>query len=390
MRRAARLGVGVLIVAALVLGAWSIAIGPVSAWRVLTHGTTTIWDHLEYPGRDLSASPAPQPWLEAPTPLAPPEVVVDGQPIALPTLLTERDTLAFLVTRGGEIGYEWYAADHLPDQATMVFSVTKSIFSLLVGAALDDGLLGSVDDPVTSYLPEIADRGFEAVTLEDLLRMDSNLDYVEGDNPFGIHVEFNYTPDLAAAITDLGLRSQPDEDFRYKSGDNALLGLILNRALGQETVTGYFERRLWHPLGAEAPGRWSVDREGGLERTWCCLALTARDLARFGQLVLDDGRFQGEQLLSSGWLEQSFQPGFEDQRWPTDYAESPLLNYGYHWWLTAEARVALGKGGQYLYIDPARQVVVVRLGETAGDLGWIDVLRQVAHATGSTAAESSG
>ena len=106
----------------------------------------------------------------------------------------------------------------------MLFSASKSITSLLIGAATDDGLIGSVLDPVTTYLPELADGGFDRVTIEDLLRMDSNLDYIEDDNPFGIHVEFNYTADLEGDILNLELRDEPDEAFRYKSGDNAVLG----------------------------------------------------------------------------------------------------------------------------------------------------------------------
>lgn len=382
MRRIGLLLAGLVGVVVIVLGAWAIVIGPVSVWRVLTHGTTTVWDHLEYPGRELSPSDSRGPWPLAADPMSPPDVVVEGASVSLASLLGDRGTLAFLVIDHGELTYEWYAPDHGSATPSMVFSVTKSILSLLLGAAIDDGLIGSASDPVTRWVPELTDRGYEAVTLEDLLRMDSDLDYVEGDNPFGIHVEFNYTPDLADAILALRVRDEPDPEFRYKSGDNALLGLVLDRALGDETITDYLWARLWNPLGAEHSGMWSTDREGGLERTWCCLALTAPDLARFGQLVLNEGKWGGQQLLSADWLEASFQPGYDAGRWPTDYDNSPLVNYGYQWWLTEDAMVALGKGGQYLYVDPVRQVVIVRLGETQGDLGWVDVLRQVAETPG--------
>jgi CubicO group peptidase (beta-lactamase class C family) len=381
VRKVGRLLVGLVGLAAVALAGWSISIGPAAVWRVLTHGTTTVWDHLEYPGRELRPSPYPDPWLVSAEPLQPPDVLVEGVAVPLVSLLTDRDTLAFLVIDGGELVYEWYAPDHGADEPSMVFSVTKSIFSLLLGAAINDGLIGSVDDAVSVYVPELAESGFDAVTLEDLLRMDSNMDYVEDDNPFGIHVEFNYTPRLTAGILALQLRDEPDPEFRYKSGDNALLGLILDRALGDETITGYLQERLWNPLGAENSGMWSTDHDRGLERTWCCLATTARDLARFGHLILREGDWRGQQLLPASWLEASFEPGFSADRWPSDYDSSPLVNYGYEWWLTEDARVAIGKGGQYLYVDPVRDMVIVRLGETQGDLGWVDVLRQVAEAT---------
>jgi CubicO group peptidase (beta-lactamase class C family) len=367
-RRSGWLLVGLVGLAAVVLAGWSISIGPAAVWRVLTHGTTTVWDHLEYPGRELRPSPHPDRWPVSAEPLQPPDVLVEGAAVPFVSLLADRDTLAFLVIDGGELVYEWYASDHGADEPSMVFSVTKSIFSLLLGAAINDGLIGSVDDAVSVYVPELADSGFDAVTLEDLLSMDSNLDYVEDDNPFGIHVEFNYTPNLTAGILALQERDEPDPEFRYKSGDNAVLGLILDRALGDETITGYLQERLWNPLGAENSGMWSTDHEGGLERTWCCLATTARDLARFGHLILGEGGSRGEQLLSAGWLEASFEPGFSADRWPSDYDDSPLVNYGYEWWLTEDARVAIGKGGQYLYVDPVRDIVIVRLGETQGEL----------------------
>jgi CubicO group peptidase (beta-lactamase class C family) len=313
--------------------------------------------------------------------LTPPDVLVDGASFALTTLLADKESLAFVVVRDGDLLYEWYGLGHGSDQPSMVFSVTKSIFSLLVGAAIDDGLIESVDDRVTRHVPEMEDAGFDAVSLQDLLQMDSNLDYVEGDNPFGKHVKFNYTDDLTSDILAIRLRDVPDASFRYKSGDYALLGLALDRALGELTITGYLQERLWEPLGTESGGIWSTDTEDGLERNWCCLAMTARDLARFGQLVLDDGLWEGERLVSSQWLRASFEPAYEMDRWPLDYADSPLVSYGYGWWLTGEAWVALGKDGQYLYVDPARDTVIVRLGESQGDIGWVDILRQVAEST---------
>ena len=242
----------------------------------------------------------------------------------------------------------------------------------------DDGLIGSVVDPVTTYLPELADGGFDRVTVEDLLRMDSNLDYIEDDNPFGIHVEFNYTADLEGDILNLQLRDEPDEAFRYKSGDNALLGLLLDRVLGDTSITDYLSTRLLAQMGSEHDGVWSTDNDDGLERTWCCLALTARDVARFGQLILNEGKWGGEQLISPDYLEASFAPAYGTDEWPADY-DSPLLtSYGYQWWLIGdEAIVARGKDGQFLYVHPSHNVVIVRLGESHGGIGWVDLLHQI-------------
>lgn len=352
-----------------------VAMGPDVSWQLLTHGPTTVWDHLEYPTRTLTPSSEPVPWSEASsTDLG---SLPGGADLA--GTVAGAETLAFLVIHDGQIVGEWYRQDHGPERTSMLFSVSKSILSILIGAAIDDGLIGSVDAAVTDYVPELADRGFDSVTIEDLLRMDSSMDYVEDDNPLGIHIPFNYTSDLRSVILDLEVREEKDPEFRYKSGDNALLGLILERALDGETITSYLEERLWHPLGAESPGSWNVDAEGGFERTWCCLAMTARDLARFGQLALEGGEWHGERLLPATWLARSFEPGFASDRWPDDYSESAVDNYGYQWWLLEDGSpLALGKAGQYLFIDPGNQVVIVRLGEDLGDVSWAGLMKDLA------------
>lgn len=353
----------------------SVAIGPDIVWQLAQHGTTTVWDHREYPTRTLHPSDAPSPWQVGPTPQQLP--VVAG--VDLAATLENTQTLAFLVVREGRIVTEWYGERSGPEVRSMLFSVSKSLVSLLVGAAIDDGAIGSVDDAVTAYVPELADRGFADVTLEDLLRMDSSMDYVEDDNPFGIHIPFNYTRDLRPMILDLSVREEPDRQFQYKSGDNALLGLILERALDGPTLTSYLQARLWGPLGAQHPGSWNVDHRGGFERTWCCLAMTARDLARFGQLIVEGGRWNGQRLISQQWLDASFEPAFPSDRWPDDFAGSALANYGYQWWLLDDgSRLALGKNGQYLFIQPEQKVVIVRLGERQGEISWARLIQDIA------------
>jgi CubicO group peptidase (beta-lactamase class C family) len=356
---------------------WAIAIGPVSVWRVVTHGTTTVWDHLEYPGRQLFANPNSSPWEVDDEAAAIEEVSIDGTDADLHQLLAETGTLGWVVARSGVIVDEWYGADHGPAETSMLFSVTKSVTSLLIGAGVEQGLIDSVDDPVTRYLPELEPGGAESVSIEDLLRMDSGLDYVEDDNPFGQHVEFNYTPDLTGQILDLRFDDEPDPQFRYKSGDNAMLGLILDRVLGDVTITEYLQRTIWDPLGLESDGTWSTDSVDGLERTWCCLAMTARDLARIGVMVGSGGVWQGRAVIPEEWVSRSAEPAYTASRWPAEYEGSPLANYGYQWWITESGAIlALGKAGQYLYVGD--EIVIVRLGETQGDVSWTRLFEQLA------------
>ncbi|HEX6947120.1 MAG TPA: serine hydrolase [Acidimicrobiia bacterium] len=362
-----------LAVAVLVVVVWALAIGTVAVWRVITHGTTTVWDHLEYPGRDLSPSPDPRPWVVAATPMTLPVVEISGETMPLESILAERDTLSFLVVSDGEIVYEWYAPDHGRETPSMLFSVSKSVFSLMVGAAVHDGLLNT-EDPLSTWVPELGERGFTD-TIPNLLTMRSGSSYVENDNPFGVHVEFNYTDELEGDI--LGLAADGPRVFRYKSGDYAVVSLALKRALGTRTLTDYLTAALWNPLGAEDDGKWSTDHEDGLERVWCCLAMTARELARFGQLVVNGGEWGGEQLISPEWIAASLEPAVPEDEWAA-YADSAFDNYGYGWWLTESAAVGFGKDGQYLYVDPDRRVVVVRLGDSQGGIGWVEILARVA------------
>ncbi len=379
MRRRTALGITALSAGTLVLsalGAWSLAIGPDAVGRVLTHGTTTVWDHLEYPGRPTTPAPTPRPWPSGPG--TEPTVTLVGPAEPVDGVLAAHDGLAMVVVHRGAVVHEWSAPGHDAATAAMLFSVTKSITSLLVGAALQDGLIGSVDDPVTRYLPELSARGFDAVSVADALRMDTGSTYVEDDNPFGVHVEFNYTADLERDILGLSVRDDAPAEFTYRSGDNAILGLLLHRVLAPESITDYLQRRFLDPLGAESAGLWSTDHDDGLERTWCCLALSARDLARFGVLVLDDGVVAGTRLVPEGWMAASFAPGFPAEEWPAEYAGTRLAGYGYGWWLAGDAVVALGKDGQYLYVDRLRDVVVVRTGTSQGGIGWVDLLAEVA------------
>ena len=383
-RKIGRIFLGVLTTVLLILVVWVIIAGPVTVFRVITRGDTTIYDYMRFPGRELHASPSPFPFeIALQDDLIPETVNIEGTgEINLSDALESSGTLAFLVIQDDVIVDERYLNGHGESSISQVFSTSKSITSILVGTAIDDGLIGSVQDPVTVYVPELAEGGFEKVTVESLLNMDSNMDYFENDNPFAEHVIFNFTDHLENEILDLRVLSKPDRQFRYKSGENALLGLILDRVLGERTITQYMQERLWNPLGMEHRGVWGVDRVDGLERTWCCLSISARDLAKLGRLFLDHGNWNGKQILSPNWVEVSTTDGaYTVDEWPLEFAESGLMNYKYQWWLTSENKgpyTTVGKDGQYMYIDPEKDLIMIRLGDGTGDLRWIRIFQEIA------------
>jgi len=227
---------------------------------------------------------------------------------------------------------------------------------------------------VTDFVPELRANGYEQVTIKHLLQMTSGMAYVENDNPFGIHPRFYYTSNLERELLKLRLRDEPGTKYSYKSGENALLGLILTRALGTETISDYMQRRLWGPLGMEYDGAYNIDHEGdGLEKTWCCLSATARDYAKFGRLYLNEGNWNGEQIVSQSWVAESTK---------LDTSEGSVWNYQYQWWLASPEGgnfLAIGYLGQYVYINPDEDVLIVRLGSSEGKISREDWLEMFAY-----------
>lgn len=358
--------------------------------RLVRHGTTTIDDFEHYPGRRLTASGSPFRFEERAAGRLVPDVVaiVATAPRRLEDVLSSSETIAFLVIRDDAIVFERYDGGHTASSLSQYFSVTKSITSALVGAAIDDGIILSVDQRVVDFVPEFVGRGFDRLTIRHLLTMTSAIDYVENDNPFGLHVPFNYTSDIERMMLGFRVEGEPGTQFGYKSGDVGLLSLVLSRALAPKTITAYVQERLWGPLGMEHEGVWSLDRADGLEKAWCCLAGSARDLAKVGRLYLEQGALNGERVLSPAWIEHSVATGaVDDTAWPADFAAAGFRSYGYLWWLLAEDEgdyLAQGKDGQFLYVNPSQRTIIVRLGRGMGDLRtsqWVSMFRFLAHET---------
>jgi CubicO group peptidase (beta-lactamase class C family) len=378
---------GLLGLVVLVLVAWVIVAGPVTVFRIIRYGDTDIDDWSHYPGRTLQAGDAPFRFAHRAEEVRIPDgTLLDyGHEGELDRILEANDSIAFLIIRDDTILYERYFQEHGPKSLSQVFSVSKSFTSALIGMAIDDGYIQGRDQAIADFVPELADAGFDKVTIAHLLTMTSGSNYKENDNPFGEHVILNYTPRLRSRILRVKMRHEPGAVFRYKSGDNALLALALDRALGEETLSTYAERRLWRPLGMAYDGVWTLDREGedGLEKSWCCLAATARDIAKLGRLYLNRGVWDGEQVLAETWVKQSTSAQIPDAVWPEMFADAGWSNYGYQWWLASEEMedyFALGKDGQFLYVNSKADTIVLRLGWSTGDLvssQWIAMFQRI-------------
>ena len=387
---AALLGAIVLVFMA-IFARWFVVAGPQggfdAAQRFVRHGTTTIDDFKHYPGRHLTPSERPFRFAERAVSRFVPEIVeiagTDGR--QLDDVLIASETIAFLIVKDDTILLERYDGGRTAASLSQYFSVTKSITSALIGAAIDDGIIRSIDQGVVEFVPEFVGRGFDRLTIRHLLTMTSGIDYVEDDNPFGLHVPFNYTSDIERMMLAFRMQAEPGTQYRYKSGDVGLLSLVLSRALAPKAITTYAEERLWRPLGMEHESVWSLDRDAGLEKTWCCLAGTARDLAKIGRLYLAKGEWNSERILSSTWIERSVtSEGVDAGVWPADFAAAGFRSYGYLWWLLDKEEgdyLAQGKDGKFLYVNPTRRTIIVRLGRHTGDLRtsqWASMFRFLA------------
>jgi CubicO group peptidase (beta-lactamase class C family) len=372
---------GFLALFALLFLALSIVAGPDTAFRIVYYNDTDIDDYKIFPARTLRASDQP---FHFKTNADTSRVLATYEGMPLDDFLQTQRTAAFLIIKDDTILSERYFEGYSESTPIQAFSMSKSILSILVGRAVDDGYF-TTDQSVTDFVSELAVNGFDRVTIEDLLQMASGSNYRQGGlfydyNPFSLHPRFEYSPRLEKEITTrLEVIDEPGSEFIYKSGDTALLSLILRRVLKTKTITEYMQETMWTPLGMEYDGFYTVDHAGpnGLEKTWCCLAATARDFAKFGRLMLNHGSWDGVQIISSDWVKTSTQPDPADPRDFSDFAAIPgFQGYQYQWWLAPQDDAYFGDGklGQLLYVNPKERIIIVRLGRVGDEpVSWLAV-----------------
>ena len=300
------------------------------------------------------------------------DIFLNGERAELDEFLRETDTLAFVVVHQDHLVSERYF-DSTRQSLQTSFSVAKSFVSTLVGIAIDEGLIGSISDPVTDYLPELAarDSKFQEVTLRDLLTMSSGIRYREGGFPsFGDDTYTYYGVDLRdVALNRTQIEQPPGITWHYNNYHPLLLGLVLERATGT-SVSDFMATMLWQPLGAEADATWNLDSESsGFEKMESGLNARAVDYARFGLAFLHNGEWNGRRIVSEDWVRAA--TGADTDSGPASYH-----GYGYFWWTDADRPgrfYAMGKYGQYIYVAPDADAVVVRLGRDWGSAtatGW--------------------
>lgn len=286
-------------------------------------------------------------------------------PDDLNQFLVSLKTVAVVVIKNDSLLYEKYWDGYSDSSLSNSFSVAKSITSLLIGAAIKEGKIRSVDEPVGNYLPEFKEGLAAKLRIKDLLTMSSGSNWDESySNPLSVTTESYYGSDLYKTATGVKIVKEPGTYHSYKSGDTELLGLVLEKATGK-TISDYASEKLWQPLGAEHPAKWSTDKKNGNEKAFCCFNTNARDFARIGRLMLDSGRWKGNAIIDSAYYIQSV-----TACQIPDEGGSSCDDYGYQWWIYPESPgvfYARGILGQYIIVIPSKNLVVVRLGHKRSD-----------------------
>ncbi|MFH2094300.1 MAG: serine hydrolase [Bacteroidota bacterium] len=270
-------------------------------------------------------------------------------------------TVAYLVVCKGKILHEEYWDGYDKDSYSNSFSMAKSFVSLLIGFAIDDGYIQNTDQKVCDFIPEYAKDERSGIAIKDLLTMSSGLYFGESyGSPFSRTARVYYGRNMYRIIKNLKLKDEPGTKFSYSSGDTQVLAFVLEKATGK-TLSDYASEKLWIPLGANHDALWCLDKKNGHEKAYCCFNSNARDFARIGQLILQNGKWNGKQLISEQYLRQSLTPASY-----LKIGEHNVDFYGFQWWLMdyKDMKVTYARGllGQYIIIIPDRELVIVRLG----------------------------
>jgi len=332
------------------------------------------WDRI-WASRTIARG-APKPLPVAPTQL---DITFEsgGNTYNIGELMRWEFVSGLLVVKDSEIKLERYAMGLDEDRCWQSSSMVKSLASILIGAAIQDGAIRGVDQAITDFMPELAGSAYDGVTIEDLLHMASGVEWVENTDDLKTDVAEHYIKPIAARRPDYlidYLKSRPRANLRgtqfyYNTGDTFILSHILSRATGR-AVSDYCSEKLWKPMGFEQDGFFILDSDDGHEVVGSCCGASLRDYARWGLFMLDDGVIDGRRVVPEGWVAASCSPSapnfafdFGGERGVAGGADSAFKGYGYLWWIREDGDFqALGSYGQWIYASPANNTVAVVLG----------------------------
>ncbi len=315
------------------------------------HGHKTAYlDDYEFFDNHIIDNGEPQPWNKS----------SDYNKVAitdsLKSIHQNWGSIAYMIIHQDSIWFEEYYDGYTDSSKSNSFSMAKSMVAALLGKAIENGDVKSLNQKVIDFIPELEGPFADSLRMVDLVSMSSGMKWDESYyDPFSITTRLYFDKDIIGVLEEMPINNQPGQKFNYKSGDTQVLGIALQRATGK-TLSQLLSQYFWQPMGAEHPALWQVDsRKHGIEKAYCCVASNARDFARFGKLYLQHGKWNGNQLLDSTYIKHSITNTFPD---------SP--QYGYGWWMGKYKEKDYfymdGHLGQYVIVIPEDDLIIVRLG----------------------------
>lgn len=284
---------------------------------------------------------------------------------SLRQFIKEHKSLSFIIIRNDSILYEDYFDGYDEESVVSSFSVSKVFISALTGISIDKGKIQSVNDSVTLYIPSLRGKGLKSVTIKQLLDMRSGIAFEEGyKSPFSEMAKYYYGLNLNKYVDDLEMKETPDSAYNYVSVNSQLLAMAIENAW-EMPLPEILEKELWQPIGMEYDASWNLDsKKHQTVKAFCCLNARTRDFAKFGRLYLNKGNWEGMQIISNDWVKTSLSihnNSIDSQGYP----------YSYNW-RVLESGDFFAKGilGQFIYVNPSKNIIIVRTGKSTDDVHW--------------------
>lgn len=320
-----------------------------------------------FPIHTMTVAEHPYQFPEAESVTLPDEFKFQGKVISSKVFLNNTDTSSLLVLHQGKRVYEKYWLSGGVDVNWLSMSVAKSFISTAIGIAIDEELIASVNDPVNKYIGGLDGSAYAQVTIKDVLQMSSGANWNEDYNdPESDVLRMGKIMAVGGSLNEFVRKIKADKIpgsfHHYNSADTQVLGELLISATGR-SIADYMQEKIWHPLGMNNEGYWMVD-DNGVEMAFGGLNATARDYAKLGEMYRNKGVFQGRRIVSRRWVEAATQAN-EPHLLPGNnpFSSSPL-GYGYQWWVpegSSGEYLAIGVYNQFIYIDPSKDLVIVKL-----------------------------
>lgn len=340
----------------LALAGVAFAVAPLYIQRGIVRNFSDVTDY-QFMDNDTVKKGVGQPWKTALTfnKIAPKD--------SLLKVIEENKSIAFLVIQNDSIRYEQYWNGYSDKSLSGSFSMAKSIVSLLIGKALEEGKIADINDPISKYIVAFKKPGTDTITIKEVLAMSGGFNWTESYmNIFGKTADAYYGDHLKELIGGLKADRKPGEKFVYSSNETQILGWILENVY-KKPLAKIASEKIWQVIGAEEDALWSKDAKDGVAKAFCCFNSNARDFARLGKLVLQKGRWDSTQVIPAAYIAEATAPA----SWLKDDEGNAVDFYGYQFWITRYKGLTIpyfrGVLGQFIFVIPEKNAVVVRLGE---------------------------